>query len=78
MRNRYAHNGAIGQTSDAELLPCRWDALECVGSLTHKISVHANDDVYKSTKQRMAALESEVKKSWYVSAELCAVLKILN
>ena len=34
-----------------------------LGSLTHKLTVHAKDDVYQTTKEKMTLVEEESKKS---------------
>ena len=40
--------------------------LEHKGVMSHKLSVQATDDVYKTTRERMAQAEEEVKRNWWV------------
>lgn len=35
-----------------------------IGSLSKKLTVHATDDVYKATKEKMALAEEESKRNW--------------
>jgi hypothetical protein len=44
------------------LLFCR--SLESLGALQHKMRIQANDDVYETTINRLAAAEENHKKNW--------------
>lgn len=39
------------------------------GQLTHRLRIHANEDVYETTKNRMAAIESEQRKNCTVQLD---------
>jgi len=41
----------------------RQDALAVIGEFSKKLTVMANDEVYKSTKEKMTLVEQEIKKS---------------
>lgn len=38
--------------------------LDVVGSLTNKLRIHANEDVYEATRHRMAVVEETQKNKW--------------
>lgn len=38
--------------------------LDVVGSLTNKMRIHANEDVYEATRHRMAVVEETQKNKW--------------
>ena len=44
----------------------QYEELELVGSLNTRLTVHATDDVYNTTREKMAIAEEEHKKSWSV------------
>ena len=37
-----------------------------MSGMSSRLTVHANDEVYNTTRERMAMVEEESKKSWYV------------
>lgn len=41
--------------------------LEGLGSIPNKIRIHANDDIYEATRNRMTEAEDKYKNKWYVS-----------
>lgn len=41
-------------------------SLELLGAIPHKIRIHANDDVYETTRHRMTVAEENHKNKWYV------------
>lgn len=40
--------------------------LESLGTLQCKMRIQAKDDIYEATKSRVAKVEEEQKKNWYV------------
>lgn len=40
-------------------------SLELLGTIKHKIRIHANDDVYETTRHRMTVAEENHKNKWY-------------
>jgi RNA polymerase II elongation factor ELL len=38
--------------------------LEILGSLPHKLRIHANEDVYEATKHRMAVVQENQSNKW--------------
>lgn len=52
-------------------------SLHAVGSLSHQMWIQANDDVYETTRHRMAVAEEMSKKNWYVFGFYLIVVIIL-
>jgi RNA polymerase II elongation factor ELL len=38
--------------------------MEILGTLPHKLRIHANEDVYEATKHRMAAVQENQSNKW--------------
>ena len=46
------------------LIYCIFSSLENLGSLPYKIRIQAKDDVYETTRRRMAVAEENIKNKW--------------
>lgn len=53
-----------GLQGSFECIQQNHNQLEVLGSLPHKMRIHANEDVYEKTRQRMAVAEENQKNKW--------------
>lgn len=53
-----------GSQNSFECIKQSQGQLEVMGPLPHKLRIHAKDDVYETTRQRMSAAEEVQKNKW--------------
>lgn len=62
---RFSISGMDGPQGAFECIQQQPDGrLEVLGALNRKMRIHANDDVYEMTRDRMAAAEKNQKDKW--------------
>lgn len=63
-----------GLQGSFECIQQNHNQLEVLGALPQKMRIHANEDVYETTRYRMAVAEENQKNKWYVKSFICSFI----
>lgn len=63
-------------TGSIECIQQAQGQLQNMGHIPHKMRIHANDDVYETTRHRLAAAEENQKNKWYVKFSFSLNIKL--